>query len=84
MRVPWEFEEPSCREVGNESFFPDPSRTPEVREAQSVCFSCIHRAECAEWAINNEAYGVWGGLSEYERRKIRQRKNITIRENFVA
>lgn len=84
MRGPWEFESPLCREVDNELFFPDTGQAQQAREAASICASCIHKTECGEWGINNESFGIWGGLSETDRRWMRQRKGIIVRENFFA
>jgi hypothetical protein len=35
--------------------------------AKSICRTCPHKAECAEWGINNERYGIWGGLTQKDR-----------------
>jgi WhiB family transcriptional regulator, redox-sensing transcriptional regulator len=41
-------------------------------QAKRICRSCPVRAECLEFALaNNEPFGIWGGLSERERRSIR-------------
>lgn len=41
--------------------------------AASVCFSCPVRLRCLERAlVLNEAYGVWGGMAEGERRRFVQ------------
>lgn len=38
-------------------------------EAKLICSRCVVRAECLEYALRSrEAYGVWGGLTESERR----------------
>lgn len=58
----------------------DDSETPadrRIREerARVVCTSCAVRTECLEYALTaREAYGMWGGLTELER-KARLRKN---------
>ena len=45
-----------------------------TREAKKVCLSCEVRSECSEYALaNDERFGIWGGLSERERRKLRNR-----------
>jgi WhiB family redox-sensing transcriptional regulator len=45
-----------------------------TREAKKVCVSCEVRAECLEYALeNDERFGIWGGLSERERRKLKRR-----------
>jgi len=65
-------------------FYPEKGRELQAQEAISICGRCVHKAECAEWAIHNEAFGIWGGLSEMSRRWIRQKRKIKIREDFVA
>jgi WhiB family redox-sensing transcriptional regulator len=52
--------------------------------AISICKGCPHRTECAEWGIKKERFGIWGGLSERQRRLLRQQKNITLRGEDVA
>lgn len=38
---------------------------------------CPVLQECLEWAIvNNEGFGVWGGLSERERRRLRRERRL--------
>ena len=50
----------------------DPSA---VRTAKSICAGCPWIEPCAEWAISrNERWSVWGGLTYYERRKIRNER----------
>lgn len=61
-----------CAEVDPEIFFPD--RGESGREAKLVCKGCEVRQECLEFAMRNrEKFGVWGGLSENERRTNRWR-----------
>lgn len=47
-----------------------------VRNAQLICHDCPVKAECADWALTNRTqYGIWGGLTERQRRTIlRKRK----------
>lgn len=53
-----------------DAWFPDKGSS--TREAKAVCGTCIVRAECLTWALeHNERHGVWGGLSERERRALR-------------
>ena len=55
-----------------EAFFPEKGGS--TREAKKVCVSCEVRAECLEYALeNDERFGIWGGLSERERRKLKRR-----------
>lgn len=42
----------------------------EIRKAKSLCRKCQFAAECLQLSINQEElFGVWGGLSQRERRK---------------
>jgi WhiB family redox-sensing transcriptional regulator len=59
-----------CAETDPEAFFPEKGGS--TREAKRVCVGCEVRAECLEYALaNDERFGIWGGLSERERRRIR-------------
>ena len=55
-----------------EAFFPEKGGS--TREAKRVCVGCEVRVECLEYALaNDERFGIWGGLSERERRKLKKR-----------
>ena len=87
MREPHEYEAPACAEIGGDFWFPEKgggSNTTEMLFAKSICKSCPHQSECAEWGIINEAHGIWGGLVSRERSKIRRRRGITLKESDVA
>lgn len=59
-----------CAQTDPEAFFPD--RGGSSREAKKVCQSCTVREQCLQYALdNNERFGVWGGLTERERRRLR-------------
>ena len=61
-----------CAQTDPEAFFPEKGGS--TREAKRVCTGCEVRAECLEYALaNDERFGIWGGLSERERRKLRRR-----------
>ncbi len=61
-----------CAETDPEAFFPEKGGS--TREAKRVCTGCDVRAECLEFALaNDERFGIWGGLSERERRRLRRR-----------
>jgi WhiB family redox-sensing transcriptional regulator len=61
-----------CAQTDPEAFFPEKGGS--TREAKKVCQRCEVRAECLEYALaNDERFGIWGGLSERERRKLRKR-----------
>lgn len=62
----------ACAGVGAGLFYVGSDDTAAVREAKAVCAGCVIRSECLEYAlVGMEKYGVWGGLSERERRRIR-------------
>jgi WhiB family redox-sensing transcriptional regulator len=61
-----------CAQTDPEAFFPEKGGS--TREAKKVCLSCDVRGECLEYALSNdERFGIWGGLSERERRKLKKR-----------
>lgn len=60
-----------CAETDPESFFPEKGGS--TREAKQVCSSCEVRTECLEYALmHDERFGIWGGMSERERRRLRR------------
>jgi WhiB family transcriptional regulator, redox-sensing transcriptional regulator len=60
-----------CAETDPEAFFPEKGGS--VREAKRVCRDCEVRAECLEYALaTDERFGIWGGLSERERRRLKR------------
>ena len=61
-----------CAQTDPEAFFPEKGGS--TRDAKRICASCEVRAECLEYALqNDERFGIWGGLSERERRKLKRR-----------
>ena len=60
----------ACRGTDLEVFFP--GRGESAEPARQVCAACPVRQPCLDYAITNRiAYGVWGGLTERERRALR-------------
>ena len=60
-----------CAQTDPEAFFPEKGGS--TREAKRVCRSCEVRAECLEYALaHDERFGIWGGLSERERRRLKR------------
>jgi WhiB family redox-sensing transcriptional regulator len=54
-----------------EAFFPEKGGS--TREAKKVCLTCDVRAECLDYALqHDERFGIWGGLSERERRRLKK------------
>ncbi len=61
-----------CAQTDPEAFFPEKGGS--TREAKKVCLTCEVRDDCREAALfNDERFGIWGGLSERERRKLKKR-----------
>ena len=58
-----------CAQTDPEAFYPETGGS--TREAKRICSGCEVRAECREFALaENERFGIWGGLSERERRRL--------------
>jgi len=74
--------EATCRSEDPELFFPVSEigqGAIQVDEAKLVCSACKVRAQCLEWALSSGSdYGVWGGLSESERKALRKEGAIAI------
>ncbi len=66
-------EQALCNQTDPEAFFPEKGGS--TKEAKRVCAGCEVRLECLKYALDNdEAFGVWGGMTENERLKIKRRK----------
>jgi WhiB family redox-sensing transcriptional regulator len=65
-----------CKDEDPELFFPVGSTggsNLQAALAKSICKLCPVRSECLEWALaTGQDSGVWGGLSEEERRALRR------------
>ena len=65
-------DEALCAQTDPESFYPEKGGS--TREAKKTCERCLVRAECLDWALaTDERFGIWGGLSERERRRLKKR-----------
>ena len=62
----------ACRSVDDpEVMYPDPTNRRGIAEALGQCEVCPVLPECREWALSaQEPYGVWGGLTEGDRRDL--------------
>lgn len=71
----------ACRDEDPELFFPIGTTGPsllQVDEAKAVCRRCDAVDECLTWALDSDQdAGVWGGLSEDERRAVKRRRVST-------
>ena len=79
LAVPDWTEEALCAEIGGDIFFP--KKGGSTREAKAICAQCPVRQECLDYALDYESHnhpgadtrhphGIWGGLSERERRAL--------------
>jgi WhiB family redox-sensing transcriptional regulator len=71
VELSWQ-ERALCAQTDPEAFFPEKGGS--TREAKRVCLSCDVRSQCLEYALaHDERFGIWGGLSERERRRLKRR-----------
>ena len=69
----------NCMGVDPDLFFPE--RGGSTREAKEVCRGCVVREDCLEYALaNGEKFGIWGGMSERERRRVRRARALSQRQ----
>ncbi len=88
---PWKYEQPLCAEIGAELFYIEDKDEEVVGqrlngyiEAKKICLACVHIEECGNWAVQNEKHGFWGGYSPEERKQIRSRLNIILKEDVPS
>jgi WhiB family transcriptional regulator, redox-sensing transcriptional regulator len=63
--------EARCLDADPEAFFPEKGGS--TREAKRICAACPVREDCLDHALSNdERFGIWGGLSERERRRVKR------------
>jgi WhiB family transcriptional regulator, redox-sensing transcriptional regulator len=68
--LPWQ-EQALCAQTDPEAFFPEKGGS--TREAKRVCSRCDVRGDCLTFALgHDERFGIWGGLSERERRRLKR------------
>jgi WhiB family redox-sensing transcriptional regulator len=68
----------SCRGLDPALFFPEDEEGQGAERAQQVCATCPVREQCLQTAlVTKEAYGVWGGTTPRDRRRIVRRSRRT-------
>ncbi|GAB4988893.1 hypothetical protein MAHJHV61_36990 [Mycobacterium avium subsp. hominissuis] len=76
-------EQALCKEADPEQFFPEKGGA--TTNAKKLCKACPVRGECLEYALSHdERFGIWGGLSERERRRLKPRRRSPRRTAVVA
>ncbi len=80
QRMDWRHEA-ICRDEDPELFFPVGNSGPaiaQIAEAKVVCRRCPVMSDCLAWALESgQDAGVWGGMSEDERRALKRRNART-------
>jgi len=62
----------ACRIEDPDLFFPGPEGTTDA--AVRICGGCPVLDECRDWALGTKVkYGVWGGMTERDRRRVLRR-----------
>lgn len=70
----------NCVGVDPDIFFPE--RGTSTKEAKSICKACVACERCLNYALDNgEKFGIWGGTSERERRRLRRVRAVQLQEN---
>jgi WhiB family redox-sensing transcriptional regulator len=73
----------SCRGADPDLFFPE--RGASTRTAKSICRQCVVMDQCLEFAIvSSEKFGIWGAMSERERRRIRRERADAAKRRKVS
>lgn len=67
----------ACRDEDPELFFPIGNTGPallQIEDAKDVCRRCDVADQCLQWSLEaNINEGVWGGMSEDERRAVKRK-----------
>jgi WhiB family redox-sensing transcriptional regulator len=80
-RTDWQ-ERGACRAGDPEAWF---AANMTAATAQRLCTPCPVRAECLAWALDTgEPYGVWGGVTAAERRRIRRAQSKPVAAEATA
>lgn len=81
--------EAACSTVDPEIFFPQGvdyttlngpvvAVYTNLKQAKAICESCDLRARCLEYALKNDDIGIWGGLTESQRKNLRRKVGIAM------
>ena len=85
LRPNWR-DDAACRDADPELFFPDgdtKSARAQVKTAKLICRGCPVSATCLSWALTSgQQAGIWGGLTEDERRTRYRRSRLWAAERW--
>ena len=70
----------ACRDQPTDLFFPPHGVSHhEVDRARTICQRCTVREDCLAYALDNrEVHGIWGGLTERQRRQLRRQTRTNV------
>lgn len=72
-----------CAQTDPEAFFPELGGS--YLPAKAVCRRCTVRPDCLMWALETgERHGIWGGVSDRERLRLRSKNTTTTSERKAA
>lgn len=71
----------NCIDKDPNLFFPENvfAQKYSIMLAKAICQSCEIRTECLQTALDNNEYGIWGGTTDEERKRLRRKLRITVR-----
>lgn len=73
----WMTDAALCTQMPGDLFYPERGERAKYAAAKKVCDSCPLMQTCRQWAIDTrEPYGIWGGLTERDRRNLRAAANV--------
>lgn len=74
-RHPHLYEQPSCRDVNDPDLWIEETNDNRPM-AVRICRQCPHVIECAQYGLEHEVIGIWGGLSTKQRAELASRQGI--------
>lgn len=67
----------ACEGYPTDWWFEDPT-SEEGKRAIEICEGCPVKDECHEWAMEHEDWGIWGGIGQKERKRLRSIKRVRL------
>lgn len=81
-------EQAACRRTDPELFFPTGQTGPalgQIEVAKSICRSCSVQRPCLRFALQTkQEAGIWGGLDEEERRRLRSPRSAARQRSAIS
>jgi WhiB family redox-sensing transcriptional regulator len=78
--------EANCIGIDVNMFFTEDGSSTFIEEnlLKRTCNACPVKSECLDYALNHAVLGWWGGTSEGQRKRLRQKLNITAEPLFLS